>query len=492
MTAPIPSETRAVSRPPARPVAGYVLAGVILAGTLGGLLASPVLAQSPNGWLLSQGSQVAGVNVSGLSPQAAAEAVADTWAIQRETYWTLTAGDQTFKVTPATLGLSAELAGVRAALEAAQPAPKTTWERLTRYVAPHDPTDIDLELTLDQATFDAWIRTVRPSVDRPVTNATIDWANKTVVAEQPGQTFDKGAWQALLDDPLPALEPRHIELPVGQIAPSVTSASLGQVRFEEPFAEFSTRFDLRKASRSHNIATAVAKWQGVVIPPHGTISFNETVGQRTAANGYKVAPVYENRRVSEGYGGGICQVSTTLYNTALIAGLKIHQRSGHSRPCDYAPPGRDSTVDWPSRDLKFENPYDFPLYIDAETDGGTVRFRFYGDQSRRPKIVLSEEVSWTGGPGEPDMVLDPSLPVGTKKTHDAGFGGRKIVVTRIWDPGTPQERTEIVSTDRIGALRGIVHYNPGADGAFEPVKVAEPIPNPEGEVPQDPANPMPF
>ncbi|MCG3153194.1 MAG: hypothetical protein GEEBNDBF_02505 [bacterium] len=467
MTAPAPTLT-------------FALGGLLLAGAVGGVLASPVAASSPQGWLLSRGSQVAGIDVSGLTPADAAAHLGLLWEDFAKKPWVLEAGSQTLEVRPADFGLQPSLSNLQRALEEAQPAPRTTWDRLVRWVTPPTPATLDFPVVLDQTAFDAWIAAVRPQVEQSAVDARIDWEARQVIPDQTGRSFDAGQWQGLLDDALPRLTPRQVSLPVVEAPAIVKAASLGAVNFDEVFASFTTKFDIGKRSRSHNIATAVKKWQGVVIPPHGRVSFNETVGQRTAKNGYLPAPVYENRRVSEGLGGGICQVSTTLYNAGLEAGMKVISRGGHSRPCSYAPPGRDATVDWPTRDLVLENPYDFPLLVHAEAEGGKVTFRLYGDPARRPAIALSEEVTWLGGPGEPDLVVDLNLPPGTKKTEDAGFGGQKIVVTRIWDPGSPQERREIISTDRIHALRGIIRYNPGPDGVYEPVRVVDPVPDPEG------------
>ncbi|HYE79736.1 MAG TPA: VanW family protein [bacterium] len=446
------------------PSAGHVLprllAALAVCGVAGALLVTPVSAGGRRDYPLPAGSSVAGVAVEGLHPQEAAGRLQELWAEYRKVPWRVTLGEVQLKPTAGDLGLVPDFPRLVADLEATQTPPRTGLDHLERMLFAPPAVRLDLPLALDQAAFDAWVKGVRKQVDKPATDARVVWATKEILPESPGRTFDKQSLRAQLLQPLAALEGRSLKGAVTPVEPQVTRASLGQLDLSTPFATFTTEFDVKKASRSHNIAVAVAKWEGVAIAPDETISFNATVGQRTAKNGFKKAPVYENRRVSEGFGGGICQVSTTLYNTALLAGLEVVERGGHSRPCTYAPPGRDATVDWPGRDLKLKNPYDFPIYINAGVSGGSVTFTFYGDPTRAPSIKLEEEVKSLGGPGPATVIIDESLKPGTTIVVDKGFAGRKVTVTRIWNPGTAEEKREVISTDRTPALAGILRKNP--------------------------------
>lgn len=141
---------------------------------------------------------------------------------------------------------------------------------------------------------------------------------------------------------------------------------------------YSTYFDALNVARSHNIALACEKINGCVILPGETFSFNATVGKRTAKNGFLSAKVIEGGKFVDGVGGGVCQVSTTLYNVALLSGLKIKEAHPHSLAVGYVPPSRDAMVSGSYCDLRFENQGDAPVFIRGEVVDGRITFTFYG------------------------------------------------------------------------------------------------------------------
>lgn len=476
---------------PAAAIAGPALLVLVLATGAGWGLSAPLNGSLAQEQPLPQGTQVAGITVTALTPAAARDHVAAAWDTFAQEPWTLESAGGTLTIAPATIGLAPDWDALQTELAALHPAPRNGWERLQQWVAPPVGQSLPLPVAVDQERYAAWYATAKAALDQPPSDARYDWDTLAVVPEQTGWVSDPGQWQGLLDDPLTKLAPRTIQLPMTEAQPAIRTADLDQLDLEEPFSSFTTMFDLRQANRSHNIAQAVRAWEGYVIPPGGRISFNEVVGKRSEANGYKKAPVYEFRRVTEGLGGGICQVSTTLYNAVLLGGLEILQRGGHSRPCAYAPPGRDATVDWPNRDLVFRNPYTFPLFVRTHVEQGKVTFQLFGDPAQRPNLVLEEEVTWLSDAGAPEEVFDPALPPGTRQVADAGFRGRQIVVTRIWDPGRESERREVVSRDRITALRGIVRVHP-ADGQAPASAAGGEIVDPVEDTGDAPQAPMPF
>ncbi|MEC8024724.1 MAG: VanW family protein [Myxococcota bacterium] len=139
-----------------------------------------------------------------------------------------------------------------------------------------------------------------------------------------------------------------------------------------PVGSFSTTFDVAAVDRSYNLRLAARLVDGVVVASGERFSFNHEVGRRTLERGFRVAPVlaFEGKRPA--MGGGICQVSTTIYNAALYADLRILHRYPHSRPIRYVPLGRDATVSWGSKDLTFENPHPHPIRLSASTQHGRL------------------------------------------------------------------------------------------------------------------------
>ena len=142
-------------------------------------------------------------------------------------------------------------------------------------------------------------------------------------------------------------------------------------------ASFTTKFDGANANRVHNIRLAATKLAGTIVPPHAEFSFNERVGKRTEENGFQESTVIFDGEFVKGVGGGVCQLSTTLFNAALLSGLKITESRNHSLTVSYVRPSLDAMVSEYS-DLKFVNPYDTPVYINARVQQGSVSVFFYG------------------------------------------------------------------------------------------------------------------
>ncbi|SHI95154.1 cell wall-binding repeat-containing protein [Desulfosporosinus lacus] len=144
-----------------------------------------------------------------------------------------------------------------------------------------------------------------------------------------------------------------------------------------PIAQYSTHFDLNQVNRTENIRLAVKALDGKLLAPGERFSFNEGVGERTVEAGYKEAMVIVGDAFTPGLGGGICQVSSTLYNAVTLAHLEITERHPHSLPVDYVPPGQDATVSFPILDFKFRNNTDAYILIRSFVEGDTLTFQLY-------------------------------------------------------------------------------------------------------------------
>lgn len=160
--------------------------------------------------------------------------------------------------------------------------------------------------------------------------------------------------------------------------PDVTTNDIGLDAFPNVLAEFSTKYDAGAKNRTTNLKLASDKINGTVIMPGEVFSYNKVVGKRTIAAGYKEATIYENGQVTSGLGGGICQISTTLYNAAVGANLDITSRRNHMFTTSYVPAGKDATVAWGSTDFKFKNSRDYPIKIESTVSGGIAKVRIYG------------------------------------------------------------------------------------------------------------------
>jgi vancomycin resistance protein YoaR len=191
-----------------------------------------------------------------------------------------------------------------------------------------------------------------------------------------------------------------IDTPLTAVYPKVDSELLAHIR-EKPISHYITYFNSGNKNRSHNIDLAAKAINNFVVFPGEIFSFNQVVGKRTKEKGYLLASVIVRGELSEGIGGGICQVSSTLFNAIDSAGLQIVQRYSHSRNVPYVQPGRDATVSWDGPDFLFKNQYNQPILILAYSQGGSMFVTINSSDviEYKPRVVpimskrLPEEIS---------------------------------------------------------------------------------------------------
>lgn len=255
---------------------------------------------------------------------------------------------------------------------------------------------------------------IAKEVNKEAIDATIRLKTEGFVlkAEKQGAKLDNNKAAEIIEKRIENYDISKVELPVDIIEAEIKKSDLEKIT--EKLGEYSTKFNAANTSRSYNIKLATKSVTDVLIKPGQVFSLNKTIGPRLAKYGYKTAKVIINNEYVDGIGGGICQVSTTLYNTALLSNLKIVERKNHSMPSDYVSLGRDATISWDYIDMKFENNSEYPLYIYGEVIGNQVKFSIYGkkehpNRSVKIKTVVVKKI-------EPKMKIinDKSLPLGTE------------------------------------------------------------------------------
>lgn len=245
------------------------------------------------------------------------------------------------------------------------------------------------------------------------------------------------------------MEDQIVALPIKEEPKKITDEVLNQIT--DVVAEFSTNFSSGNRPRSSNIKLASAKLNGIVLLPGDKMGFNETVGKRTAAGGYKEAGVYVNGRHDTGIGGGICQVSTTLYNASLFANLKIVERSNHSLPVPYVPLGRDATVNYGAQNLIIQNNMTTPIVVVSEYVPGKLTFRILGKKEPGLEVKVTQgKISYSGGSTRREY--DASLAPGTTKTIHSGDNKSVQSYRHIYKNGVK------VKTEQLG---GSYYYGGG-------------------------------
>ncbi|WP_045521187.1 VanW family protein [Neobacillus niacini] len=218
---------------------------------------------------------------------------------------------------------------------------------------------------LDTKKFKKFMDDIDQHITKNPKNAIID-KNGNIIPEQLGyrlnrQVFTENIFSYYLNNGSSTLE-----VPLLAIYPRVDSELLGNIR-DEKIGEYVTYFNSNNKERNNNIYLAAKAINNYVLFPGEIFSFNKVVGERTAGKGYMPATVIVNGEFSEDFGGGICQVSSTLFNAVDNAGLKVVQRNSHSREVSYVPTKRDATVSWNGPDLIFKNDYNQPILILAKS-----------------------------------------------------------------------------------------------------------------------------
>jgi vancomycin resistance protein YoaR len=209
-------------------------------------------------------------------------------------------------------------------------------------------------------------------------------------------------------------------------------------------------------------------FKGVVIKPGEQFSFNKISGPRTRESGFREAPEYINHRIIIGYGGGSCQVSTTIYNAALLSGMRIDRRTPHSRVVEYVPFGRDATVNYTSGvDFRFTNVLKHPVMIwsRSDTKAGWLTFEIFGNPDDRQNIEITN--SYTRiirDPSAEERIIDRSLPPGKEVVEDKGTNGIRVRTWRHFIQPDGTRITEDLFYDVIAPVSRIIRYNPDTGG----------------------------
>lgn len=246
-------------------------------------------------------------------------------------------------------------------------------------------------------------------------------------------------------------------IPLKTLYPNVATNDIGNEAFPDLLAKFSTSFTSSDYSRSTNISLAAAKLNGIVIMPGEVVSFNQTVGQRTKAAGFKEAPAYANGKVIQDVGGGVCQVSSTLYNAVLYANLEIVERTNHGFKPSYVKPGLDATVSWGGPDFKFKNNRNYPVRIVTDSSGKTLRISIFGLKSDNEYTVTLDAQYVGNVPYKTVYQKDSSLRSGQSRVISSGSNGCKTVSYRyLYDSNGNLVSSECLSRDTYNPHNKVV------------------------------------
>ena len=266
-----------------------------------------------------------------------------------------------------------------------------------------------------------------------------------IVGGEEGYKFDKEKLFSTINPSIIGKEIR-VEMLLKEVPPEISKHQLEQGGVKQRVSVFSTTFDPSNWTRTNNLKKAVNTIDGTVLAPGQVFSFNQIVGKRTIENGYQEAGIYVNGQVKTGLGGGICQVSTTLYNAALLFDLEILERHHHSLTVPYVPLSRDAAVSWRSKDLKFINNTPYNIFIHSEVRGNQIVFELFSTENYKEIKLISQRISIVSAPSK--EIADDTMLMGERKVVDSGhIGYQSKLIKEVYIDGRIVE-TKTMNVDK--------------------------------------------
>lgn len=292
------------------------------------------------------------------------------------------------------------------------------------------------------------------AVDCPARNASLSITGGPVPPE-PGRKLASEMVRSIVLKTLKEPGVSILPLPVATVYPANTEDDITSAGIGEIWGSFTTSFNADNVNRVTNIKLAAAKINGRIVLPGDTFSFNDIVGPRERQFGFKEAMELVDGELVPGIGGGVCQVSSTLYNAALYANLAVIERYNHSKPLVYIPLGRDATVAFGALDFKFSNNTASPLMITAEVKDDKLLVGIFGRKKTREQVKLVT----TDQQVIPPSVIkrtDSGLFLGETKLVRQGKPGYEVTTLRVVTSGDREIKREVLSRDRYSPEDTIV------------------------------------
>jgi len=296
------------------------------------------------------------------------------------------------------------------------------------------------------------IETIHQEVYKEVKDAYYTKEPFTIYPESDGIDFDIENAKTLI-----AEEKEQYEIPLIITKPSKTTKEIGTEAFPDRLATFSTNYQASNTNRTTNLRLAANKINGTVLLPGEEFSYNKTVGERTPQAGFKEAATFSNGKVVDGIGGGICQISSTLYDAVVMANLDVTTRRNHQFVTSYVPAGKDATVVWGSQDFKFKNTRKYPIRITATVQGGVATVQIWGLKEEVEYDITIETKKTATIPYTTQYIQDASLPAGQQKVVQSGNNGRKVEAYKVTRLNGEVISTTLLSKDTYNAMKKIVH-----------------------------------
>ncbi len=416
-------------------------------------LARPLF--SPN---IYTGVAVANIEVGGKTREEVAQLLTVWQKDQNTRPILLSYENTTFRIEPENLDYSID---VEATTDAVWQFGRegSLWTRLKKIrSAETEGWSIPLKIKYNESKLDSITEQLRETVSRPARNATVSLWSGGIVPEKEGRELNVTELKELILLALNRTDTTMIPLPVIPVYPEITASELAANGIKDLVAMYTTQFNGDDVNRTFNVKLSAQKITGILLYPGQVFSYNDTVGPREKSRGFKEAMEIINGEFVPGVGGGVCQVSSTLYNAVLLAGLAIVERTNHSKPLSYVPLGRDATVVYNILDFKFKNSSQAPVMIMAEIIDNKLHVGIFGQRVLEKNIDIittDQQIIQPAIIKKADDVLAP----GQTKVEKPGKPGYEVTVVRIIRNNIGEElKREVVSHDKYAPDNTVIRF----------------------------------
>ena len=292
---------------------------------------------------------------------------------------------------------------------------------------------------------------IRSEIYKEVKDAYYTTNPFTIYPEVNGVDFDIENAKTIISEPK-----EQYEIPLIITKANKTVQEIGTEAFPDLLATFSTNYNAGDTNRTTNLKLSAGKINGTVLLPGDEFSYNKIVGERTIEAGYKMAATFSGGKVVDGLGGGICQISSTLYDAVVMANLDVTVRRNHQFVTSYLPGGKDATVVWGSQDFKFVNSRKYPVRITATVSGGVATVQVWGVKEEVEYDITIETKKTATIPYTTQYVKDSTLPKGTQKVVQNGNNGSKYEAYKVMRLNGEVVSRTLLSKDTYNAKNKIV------------------------------------
>jgi vancomycin resistance protein YoaR len=337
------------------------------------------------------------------------------------------------------------------------------WDRLCTRIVPHN---LPLKVKTDREMLTGFYAILKEKIEVEPVAVQFIVTPEGEVTQLPGRVgrrINTARLTTLIQGAIWQQDAHPVTIPVDLIRPTVMEDEVRKWSLDTVLGLYTTRFNPGAVDRSSNLRVAAASINNCLLQPGEVFSFNQKVGPRVAEKGYREAPVIIKKKLVPGIGGGVCQVTGTLYNALLYAGFSEFNRANHSLPSGYVPMGRDATVVYGGQDFTFKNTLSTPVLIVTNYDpNGRLTVAVMGKKTHDHKVKLVTVIKKMV-PFSTVEETDPSLAPGQRKTEEKGKNGYKVELWRIWMDGQEQIiRRELVNRSYYPPIPSLVKVGVGA------------------------------